>query len=354
MKIKFEKRHQRYVDYKNSGVEWLGEVPDEWEIRKIKTLCQVKRGASPRPIDDSKYFNDNGDYAWVRIADVTANNNQYLEKTKQRLSNLGKSHSVPFEPNTIFLSIAGSVGKPIITKIKCCIHDGFVYFKNLKLSNKFLFNIFYAGEAYKGLGKLGTQLNLNTESVGSIYIPIPNKSEQTAITNYIDEKTALLDSIVEKKQKQIELLKERRLALINRVVTKGLDVRVEMKDSGVEWIGNVPKCWEVRKIGNITKVKSSKRVFEQSYQDKGIPFYRSKEIVELSKGLNVSAQIFIPLTLYKNIELNYSVPKKGDLLLTSIGTIGLTWICDGRDFYFKDGNITQIENNKKLCMEFIN
>ena len=124
---------QPYPAYKDSGVEWLGEVPEHWEVRRTKSLSSVKRGASPRPIADPRYFDDDGKYAWVRIADVTASNH-YLERTTQRLSKLGQSLSVRLQPGSLFLSIAGSVGKPIITKIKCCIHDGFVYFPQFRSS----------------------------------------------------------------------------------------------------------------------------------------------------------------------------------------------------------------------------
>src|SRR5262249_41311897 len=119
------------VPMKDSGVEWLGKIPADWEVKKVKRLCRVRRGASPRPIDDPIYFDNEGEYAWVRIADVTASE-RYLETTTQRLSELGKLRSVALEPGELFVSIAATVGKPIITKIKCCIHDGFVYFVGLR------------------------------------------------------------------------------------------------------------------------------------------------------------------------------------------------------------------------------
>jgi hypothetical protein len=100
--------------------------------KKGKAALPCRRGASPRPIEDSIYFDDEGEYAWVRIADVTASE-RYLEATTQRLSKLGKAKSVAIEPGELFLSIAATVGKPIITKIKCCIHDGFVYFVGLSV-----------------------------------------------------------------------------------------------------------------------------------------------------------------------------------------------------------------------------
>ena len=123
------------VPMKDSGVEWLGAIPAHWEVKKFKRLCLVRRGASPRPIDDPVFFDDNGEYAWVRIADVTASE-RYLETTTQSLSLLGKSKSVPLEPGELFLSIAATVGKPIVTRIKCCIHDGFVYFVGLRVARQ--------------------------------------------------------------------------------------------------------------------------------------------------------------------------------------------------------------------------
>ncbi len=211
---------------KNSGVEWLGDVPAHWEVLSIKRLSQVKRGASPRPIDNPDYFDDDGEYAWVRIADVTASN-MYLLETTQRLSDLGKSFSVPLQPNSLFLSIAGSVGKPIITKIKACIHDGFVYFPEYKNNIKFLYYIFCSGQPYLGLGKMGTQLNLNTDTVGAIKIALPPKEEQANIAEYLDQETAKIDRLCETVNQTIGRLKEYRTALITQAVTGKIKVTDE-------------------------------------------------------------------------------------------------------------------------------
>jgi len=248
---------RRYESYKDSGVEWLGKVPSHWEILSIRRLSQVKRGASPRPIDNPKYFDDDGEYAWVRISDVTASN-MYLLETTQKLSNLGKSYSVPLMPGSLFLSIAGSVGKPIITKIKVCIHDGFVYFPEYKQNTKFLYYIFYSEQPYIGLGKMGTQLNLNTDTVGAIKIPIPPLSEQQKIAQFLDDKTAKIDQAVDLAEKQIALLKEHKQILIQNAVTRGLNPDAPLKDSGVEWIGQVPDHWEVSSLGKMLLPVSEK------------------------------------------------------------------------------------------------
>ena len=213
-----------YPAYKTSGVEWLGCVPEHWELRRVKSLSIVKRGASPRPIGDSRYFDDNGEYAWVRISDVTASNN-YLEATTQKLSRLGQSLSVRLQPGALFLSIAGSVGKPIITKIKCCIHDGFVYFPQFSGNAKFLCLVFSSGASFAKLGKLGTQLNLNTDTVGGIYLGWPPESEQGAIVDFLVDATEGIDSAITSIERQISLLQEYRTSLIADVVTGKLDVR---------------------------------------------------------------------------------------------------------------------------------
>jgi type I restriction enzyme S subunit len=303
---------QRYPQYKNSGIEWLGKVPEQWSVLRIKRLCMVKRGASPRPIYDPKYFDEKGEYSWVRIADVTASNH-YLKITTQKLSELGKSLSVPIAPGDIFLSIAGSVGKAIITQIKCCIHDGFVYFPNYKEKKEFLFYIFSSGQPYFGLGKWGTQLNLNTGTVGDIYVGMPSKEEQAAIATFLDRETSRIDKLIEKKEKQIELLKEKRAALISHAVTKGLDTNVKMKDSGIQWLGEIPESWEVRKLKHIASVKFSN-------VDKKIT--EGQQIVRLCNYVDVYYNEFITYDLNlmnasaSTEEIVRFSLKEGDVLIT--------------------------------------
>ncbi len=209
---------------KDSGIEWLGEIPTHWDVMAIKWITPVLRGASPRPIDDPIYFDDEGEYSWVRIADVTASE-MCLEKTTQRLSELGASLSVKRHPGDLFLSIAGSVGKPIITGIKCCIHDGFVYFPRIPNElSEYLFWIFKSGQPYLGLGKLGTQLNLNTDTVGGIRIAVPPTDEVNEIVEWISHSVKSLDEIHERIGNAIALLEEYRSALITNAVTGQIKV----------------------------------------------------------------------------------------------------------------------------------
>lgn len=212
------------VPMKPSGIEWLGDVPAHWDVISIKWLSPVKRGASPRPIDDPKYFDDEGEFAWVRIADVSSCDG-VLKETTQQLSGLGSSLSVKISPGELFVSIAGTVGKPCITTINACIHDGFVYFPSLKIDPQFLYRIFEAGTCYGGLGKWGTQLNLNTDTIGSIRIALPPIEERKQILEYLDLESTKLDTLTAEAQRAIDLLQERRTALISAAVTGQIDVR---------------------------------------------------------------------------------------------------------------------------------
>lgn len=206
---------------KDTHVPWVGNIPRAWALVRVKDVSPVNRGASPRPIDDEIYFDDHGEYAWVRISDVSASAG-FLESTTQRLSKLGEAKSVKRQPGDLFLSIAGTVGKACITNIKACIHDGFVYFPRMndQATKSFFFYLFNSGLAYDGLGKLGTQLNLNTETVGNILVPLPPITEQATIADYLLKQTTRIDKRRELLAKKRELLIELRKALVHENVCR--------------------------------------------------------------------------------------------------------------------------------------
>ena len=116
---------------------------------------------------------------------------------------------------------------------------------------------------------------------------------------------------------------------------------------------DIPDNWCWCRLGDITEIKSSKRVFEKDYVNDGIPFFRSKEIGDLSRGESIHTELFITKKHYEELKKNYGVPKINDILLTSVGSIGNNWICDGREFYYKDGNVTQICSNDCYVPKFL-
>lgn len=215
---------RKYQSYKPTGIEWIGEIPEHWVQIKLKHLTTIKRGSSPRPIDDPKFFDDdNGTYSWVRISDVSKSG-RFLFITEQKMSELGSSLSHKLNEGEVIMSISGSVGKVIITKIKCCIHDGFITFQNPKINKLFLFYLLSNSEIFKEDGKVGTQTNINSDIVSNKQIPYPPLHEQEQIVEYLDKHTKEIDDLVGLEQRKIELLKEYRQSLISEVITGKIKV----------------------------------------------------------------------------------------------------------------------------------
>lgn len=157
---------------------------ENWQTTKLRNLCSVKRGASPRPISSEKWFADTG-RGWVRISDVTRSSTELLEKTEQYLSNEGVSNSVSVEPGELIMSICATIGVPKFLGIPACIHDGFVVFKNVSdnLYPQFLFYVLEeVTERLAQNGQPGTQKNINTSIVGNIDVPKISVDEQKAIS----------------------------------------------------------------------------------------------------------------------------------------------------------------------------
>lgn len=113
------------------------------------------------------------------------------------------------------------------------------------------------------------------------------------------------------------------------------------------------KGWSVVKLSEIAFITSSKRIFAREYQSEGIPFYRGKEIIEKHNGNEVSTELYISRERYEEIKSKFDVPHKGDILLSSVGTLGVAWLVDEEDFYFKDGNLTWLRCNNKIMPEFL-
>ena len=339
-----------YDELIDSGINWLGEVPKHWKVVSIKWLSPVQRGASPRPIDDAKYFDDGGEFAWVRIADVSASNDGRLRETTQRLSELGSSLSVKIYPGEIFVSIAGTVGKPCISEIKACIHDGFVYFPHIEINRHFLFRIFEAGLCYGGLGKWGTQLNLNTDTVGSIRIPVPPEDELNAIVEFLDVETSKIDGLVSEQRRLIELLKEKRQAVISHAVTKGLNPNAPMKPSGIQWLGDVPQHWSVVPVKRVVEVKDGTHA-TPAYVDPSentFPLITSKDFGEeticFDHAKHISAVDHEEVVRRSNTE-------QGDVLMSMIGgNIGKALIVQAeRPFSIKNVALFKTNNNPTIA-----
>lgn len=176
-----------------------GEKYPEWEEKLLDDIATIKRGASPRPIADPKWFDSDSKIGWVRISDVTKSN-KYLDKTTQYLTTEGVNKSRVVKTGSIIMSICATIGKPIYTKFKVCIHDGFVVFEDLQADKEFLY--YYLDKIqlhwYK-YGQPGSQVNLNSTIVGNETMPYPCFEEQQKIANFLSN----IDTKIESTTQQI-------------------------------------------------------------------------------------------------------------------------------------------------------
>lgn len=214
------------VEMKDSGVEWIGEIPTSWDTLQLRYITEILRGKfSHRPRNDERLYD--GVYPFIQTGDIVSSG-KYLTKYTQTLNEWGYSVSKEFPIGTLVMTISGNIGDVSILKIKSCFPDSIIgFFPKSITSEEYLFYLFSSlkQELIKN-STVSTQMNLNVERVGSIFVTLPPLSEQHKIVSYLDEHTELIVKTISIEEERIELLKVYRQSLISEVVTGKIDVRV--------------------------------------------------------------------------------------------------------------------------------
>lgn len=172
-----------------------------------------------------------------------------------------------------------------------------------------------------------TRFGLNQEAIGGTPVALPSETEMLSIADALDSETARIDALIEKKTRFIELLKEKRQALITQAVTKGLDITVPMKDSGVEWIGEVPANWDVKSIGYILDAIGDVDHFMPVSVDKGVPYLMTGDLQEFASGVNLEACKQVSHSDYVKLSKRIR-SSKGDVIMARYATIGTAMYVD--------------------------
>jgi type I restriction enzyme S subunit len=254
-KLQLKKEYQKYSEYKNPGVDWLGEIPKEWEVNKGKNL--MAKIASGVWGEDAK--GDENDFPCLRVADFKYDKLSFRKIETIRNIPKNQQHKI-LKNNSVLIEKSGGGEKQLVGRAILFNSDQEMVCANFidsievndetdpKYFTYLLANAYDVRLNLKSIKQNTGIQNLDTKNYFSEMFPKPPKQDQQKIAKFLDEKVGLIDEIVKKKKRLIELLKEKRTAVINQAVTKGLDPNVEMKDSGVEWIGEIPKGWKMRKI----------------------------------------------------------------------------------------------------------
>lgn len=323
----------KYERYKPSGIEWIGEVPEHWKIGRLKNIAS---NVSTRSTEISE------DDFVVALENIESNSGKFIESSAE-YENTGilflKSHILynKLRPylNKVYLAESNGVcvGDIIVIACSSSILPRFLQYK--MLSDGFCSVVMSSVQ--------GTKMpRTSWEFISSLKFGLPPFPEQLSIASYLDNQTRKIDQLIANKRAQLEKLRELRQIEINTAVTKGLNPHAEMKDSGIEWLGKIPKHWEVKrlkkfttKIGSGVTPKGGSEVYEES----GVPMFRSQNIH--FDGLRTDDIVYITKDVHES--MSGSKVEPNDVLLN------ITGASIGRCYYY-DGSLGEANVNQHVCI----
>ena len=331
--MKATTKYAVYEKYKESGIAWLGEVPKHWEVKRLKFCVQLT--------DQKMKADREKPLPYVGLENIQSWTGKLL----------------PIDPDVVPTSAANRFGKgmTLFGKLrpylaKACNPDfeglcstELLVFKSTGFDRRLLLYLLLTDGFIKTVDSstYGAKMpRANWDFIGSCIVPVPPLEEQKQIAAFLDKETAKIDALVEKQEQLITLLREKRQAIISYAVTRGLNPNVKMKDSGIEWLGEVPEHWKVTKLGYIAKkIGSGKtpRGGSKVYLKEGILFLRSQNVHDTGLMLGKKEAVYISAEI--DSEMSATRVKLGDILLNITGaSIGRTCIVPAN---FPRANVNQ-------------
>ena len=245
-------RYQKYPAYKDSGVEWIGEIPEHWEVKPVRHVFKIYSGSTPK--SGEEIFWD-GDIVWLTPEDLGNNQQKYISESRRKITEEGyKSCGTSLaKANSIALSTRAPIGHIALSTVAACCNQGCRILEPEKgYSDYWYYTMVSAKPIIQSLGQGSTFMELPRQSLAGFKLPVPPLEEQQAIASFLDMKTAQIDELISKKELLLNKLAEKRTAIITQAVTNGIDPSVSMKKSGISWIGEIPEHWEEKRLKDIT------------------------------------------------------------------------------------------------------
>ena len=301
---------------------WFGELPNGWICGRLKSLGWIINGSTPRS-GEPDYWD--GDVVWVTPEDLGKQQGAEILESARHISleGLNNCGASIVSPGAIIVSTRAPIGHLGIAKTPLCTNQGCRSIVPLSgSSSRYLYYLLFAARPeLLARGRGSTFSELSSSDLGDVAIPLPPFSKQEAIADYLDEKTADLDALIEKKRKLLDLLIEERTALINQAVTKGLDPRVPMKDSGIPWIGEIPHHWMIKRLKHIVAESISgpygSSLTKSMYTLSGYRVYGQQQVIPDNFSVGdyyISAEKYGEMSRYRVFA--------GDVLISVMGTVG--------------------------------
>lgn len=316
-------------DVRDDSALYWGPLPKDWQLTPIKYgFGQIGSGTTP-PTGQEEYFG--GFIPWVTTSELREN---FITSTEKTLSELALEEFLTlklFPENTVLIAMYGAtIGRVGILGIPACVNQAVCALAQpIGFEPRYVSYVLQVSREYfLSLASGGGQPNLNAEKVITHRIPSPLLPQQRAIADYLDRETAKLDALIAEKECLLKLLAEKRRALITQAVTRGLNSDVPMRDSGVEWLGEIPGHWELKRLKFISPEITVGIVVTPAkyYEDSGVPCLRSLNVRET--GLTNTDLVYI--SPESNELLSKSKVFTGDLVAVRSGQPGTTAIVDER------------------------
>ena len=334
---------KRYESYKDSGVKWLGEIPGHWEVIRLKALLieRIEKNNNKENLIILSLLKDKGIIPYDEKGAIGNNSKEDLSQYK-----IARKGDLVINSMNV---IIGSVG---ITQYDGYISPAYYSFKPKGIINLiyyyYLMTLRSVQQSIRCYSKgiMEIRLRITSNDFLSMPFPFPPKSEQTAIANYLDSVTSKIDKAISQQQKMIDLLDERKQIIIQNAVTKGLDPNAKMKDSGVEWIGEIPENWEVRRLNSIGRFSKGGNISRDQLTEDG-------KCEAILYG-DIYTKYYIKASIIRNhitekTAMNSVRIKSGDILMTGSGEtkedIGKTIMFDSQIAYI-GGDVILFRQNK--------
>ena len=329
-------KYKAYAEYKNSGVEWLGKIPSHWLATQVKygylvTLGKMLQSTPKSSLDELKLY--------LKAQNIQPNGIN-IDQVESMWFSPDECKKLLLQKSDVLVSEGGDAGRSAIWNCEleeCYIQNAInrVRPKYVNNSKYFLYwmKFLKSTDFINIICNKATIAHYTAEKLEGSPIFLPSSDEQIAIANFLDHETTKIDHLIEKQQQLIELLKEKRQAVISHAVTKGLDPNVPMKDSGVEWLGEVPEHWGIWKFAHIAPIITCGVASTPTYveEDVGMPFLSAQNIK--NNKLSLHKFNYIPHSLHEQLT-KYRKPELGDILVTRVGAgigeaciVDIDWLC---------------------------
>lgn len=320
---------EKYQSYKSSGIEWIGEIPQEWKVSKVRYEGKIIGRIGYRGYTVEDIVSEEEGVITLSPSNITKEQKLKLsDSTYITREKYIESPEIQIFNGDLIIVKTSSLGK--VTIIEGCnqemtLNPQLVVYKQIKQNNKFIYyscisNFFQYQLMVSKSG--GVTPTITQEVINSFVLLVPPLQEQKQIVQFLDEKTELIDNLISIKERKINLLKEQRTSLINQLVTKGLNPNVKMKNTGIEWIGEIPEHWSILKINQFGMVTLGKMLTPDEKEGYVLkPYLRSQNIQKEKVDVSDVKEMWFSKSELEKLKL-----LKGDLLLNEGGDVGRTCI----------------------------